>query len=132
MFRRSRAVLIVRARKCRRRRIADASDQFSFVNELDRRFASTRFVSRAARRSNGSTSRKKKSERIQKPLAVLAYRLSEFTLICERSTYDNTVVNCEYGKLVQPSNKVPASGDVSSDEYYNSEYREWVHKSAKA
>lgn len=102
-----------------------------FVNELDRNLASTRFVSRAARRSKGSTSRKKKSERIQKPLAVLVYRVSEFTFQLEKSTYDNTVVNCEYGKLVQPSNKVPASGDVSSDEYYNSEYREWVHQSAK-
>lgn len=55
-----------------------------------------------------------------------------FTAKFKRPTYDNASVDCEYGKLVQSSNKIPASGDVSGDKYYNSEDREWVHKSATA
>lgn len=47
-----------------------------------------------------------------------------------RGTNDNSVVNCEYGKLVQSCDKIPSSGDVSGDKDYDSEDRERVHQSA--
>ena len=47
------------------------------------------------------------------------------------STYNDTVIYCEYCELVQSGYEVPASGNVSGNEDDNGKYRERVHQSAK-
>ena len=42
-------------------------------------------------------------------------------------TYNDTVIHCEDCEFVQSSYEVPASSNVSSNEYYNGKYRERVH-----
>ena len=43
------------------------------------------------------------------------------------ATYNNAVIYCENCELVQSGYEVPASGNISGNEDYNSKYRERVH-----
>lgn len=41
------------------------------------------------------------------------------------------MVDCEYRKLIKASNKVPACGDISGNEYRKSKDRERVHQPSR-
>lgn len=49
-----------------------------------------------------------------------------------QEAYHDAVVPGKNGQFVQPSNKIPPRGDVSSDEDAEREDGEWVHESRTA
>ena len=93
-------------------------EMISTHHELAYLCSYTTLVSRAASRSMGRTRRKKKIERMAKPLMV---RVCIDSINCNQSVfnhraYKDTTIHSKYCQLVQSCNQIPASSYIACDE----------------